>query len=103
MPKITRDRIDVGRANGFGVTSAGKMRIGDTFQITAVPDYGIETDAIHIKLNPTGFLLNSSVVQNALNARSCLVANLESGSVYFIDKDSLVIEATATLKATLHA
>lgn len=51
-----------------------------------------------MRVKPTGFLLNSSVVADVLTRNDCFVVNLVKGTVYAIQGDATVKPIDAVIK-----
>jgi hypothetical protein len=53
---------------------------------------------IHIRVKPTGFLLNSSVVSDVLSRGDTFVTNIQKGTLYAIEGDRAVELIDASIK-----
>lgn len=51
-----------------------------------------------MKVKPVNFLLNSTLVNEAINRRDCLVISVYSGTLYITDGDSEVIEKDISIE-----
>lgn len=51
-----------------------------------------------MRVKPTGFLLNSSIVADVLTRNDCFVVNLVKGTVYVIQGDATVKPVDAVIK-----
>lgn len=55
------------------------------------------SSSVFIRLKPTAYLLNSSMITDCLNRRKALIADLEKGTTYFIEGEELVWPTEAEL------
>lgn len=50
-----------------------------------------------MRLKPTSFLLNSTLIADVLNRADCIVCNIETGTVYVMEGDKEVEFVNATM------
>jgi len=64
-----------------------------------IPVKLVSSSKIVMKVKPTGFLLNSSIVSDVLNRGDCFIVDLAKGTLYAVQSDRPV---TKLNKAKLH-
>lgn len=62
----------------------------------------LHRQAVHIRLKPTSFLLNSSIIQDKLAVGWTVVANLEKGTVYLLSGDTGITPVNADVHWSLY-
>lgn len=54
-----------------------------------------------MKLKPTQWLLNSSLVSDVLNRADCFVCNIETGTLYIMSGEKVIKIVEATMQITI--